>query len=150
MLLAPDERQPAPALTGPTLEGGEFSLASHKGNVVVMNVWASWCAPCRAEAPGLVQAAKAHAVTTQFVGLNTRDSDASAQSFVRRFKVPYPNVKDPDGQLQLLFRDTLPPAAIPSTLLIDKQGRVAGRILGEVQPSILDGLIEDLEAEPGS
>ncbi len=147
VLLPVAERQPAPEFTGPTLDGGQFDLQAQRGKVVVMNVWASWCAPCRAEAPGLVQAAKAHEGTTSFVGLNTRDSVASAQSFVRRFKIEYPNVKDPDGQIQLLFRDTLPPAAIPSTLLIDKQGRVAARILGEVEPSILDGLIEDLEAE---
>ena len=72
----------------------------------------------------------------QFIGLNTRDSKASAEAFIQRFEVPYPNVWDPDAQLQLAFRDSLPPQAIPSTVLVDKQGRVAGRVLGEVdQPS---------------
>ncbi len=83
----------------------------------------------------------------RFVGLNTRDSKAAAQAFVDRFGVGYDSVIDADGSLQLLFRDTLPPAAIPSTLVIDAQGRVAARAIGEVDRSRLLGLIEPVLAE---
>ena len=80
----------------------------------------------------------------QFVGLDTRDSDVSARAFTERFGITYPNVIDRDGQLQLLFGDSLPPQAIPSTLVIDKQGRVAARALGKVSESSLRGMIEPL------
>lgn len=151
VLLAPDERVDAPEVTGPTLDGGTFSLDDHRGEVVVINVWASWCAPCRAEAPTLAALAKElepQGVT--FVGLDTRDSDTSARVFVERFGIGYPNVIDRDGQLQLLFSDTLPPQAIPSTLVIDREGRVAGRVLGRASESALRGLLEPIldESEP--
>ncbi|MFZ4496457.1 MAG: TlpA family protein disulfide reductase [Candidatus Nanopelagicales bacterium] len=141
-------RQPAPALIGPTLEGGTFDLGMVKGQVVLLNVWASWCAPCRAEAPALEAAwLKFAGQDVQFIGLNTRDSPKSAEAFVNRFKVTYPSLIDTDGQLQLLFRDTLPPQAIPSTLIIDRQGRVAARALGTVSESSLRALIEPLLEE---
>ena len=85
-----------------------------------------------------------------FVGLDTRDSDASARGFVDRFAIPYPNVIDREGRLQLLFSDSLPPQAIPSTVVIDRQGRVAGRILGRASESTLLALIEPLVAEPSA
>lgn len=145
-------RAPAPVLIGTTLDGGSFNLAQAKGEVVVINVWASWCAPCRAEAPALESAwSKFADAEVQFIGLNTRDSQRSAEAFVKRFKVTYPSVIDTDGQLQLLFRDTLPPQAIPSTLMIDNQGRVAARALGTVSEFSLRALVEQLLAEqPGA
>jgi thiol-disulfide isomerase/thioredoxin len=147
-IVAQADRVAAPAFTGPTLEGGSFDLAEHRGNVVVLNVWASWCAPCRAEADELAAVADEKADEgVVFVGLNTRDSAAPAAAFVERFGIPYPNVVDTDGAKQLLFSDTLPPQAIPSTLVIDRQGRVAARAIGEVDRSRLLGLIEPIEAE---
>lgn len=142
---APD-RQAAPDLRGVTLDGTEFALADHRGEVVVLNVWASWCAPCRSEAPVLAEVSR-QAKDTQFVGLVTRDSDSSARAFVDRFGLDYPQVVDSDGTQQLLFRDNLPPQAIPSTLVIDRQGRVAARVLGEVSAPTLRGLIEPLQQE---
>ena len=85
----------------------------------------------------------------QFVGLDTRDSDVSARAFVEKFGMPYPNVIDRDGRLQLLFADSLPPQAIPSTLVIDREGRVAARALGKVSESSLRGMIEPLLASGG-
>lgn len=145
VLIAPDERQPAPDLVGPTLEGGEFRLSDHLGDVVVLNVWASWCAPCRAEAPVLEDAwREVKDDGVQFVGLDTRDTEAAALAFLDRYGVTYPNVIDTDGRLQLLFSDTLPPQAIPSTLVVDREGRVAGRILGRVTDATLTALIDDV------
>jgi peroxiredoxin len=147
-IVAESERKPAPDLTGTTLDGEPFALADHLGEVVVLNVWASWCAPCRAEADdiqGVWDEVQAKGV--QFVGLNTRDSQASAKAFVDRFAVTYPSVVDTDGSRQLLFHETLPPAAIPSTIVIDRQGRVAGRAIGEVDRSRLLGMIEPILAE---
>lgn len=145
VLLPEPDRLPAPDLVGTTLDGGTFRLADHLGEVVVLNVWASWCAPCRAEAPTLAALSNEFEDQgVQFVGLDTRDSDATARSFVERFGIDYPNVIDSDGQLQLLFGDSLPPQAIPSTIVIDPQGRVAARALGKVSESSLRGMIEPL------
>ena len=145
VLIAPDERQPAPDLVGPTLEGGEFRLSDHLGDVVILNVWASWCAPCRAEAPVLEDVwREVKDDGVQFVGLDTRDTEAAALAFLDRYGVTYPNVIDTDGRLQLLFSDTLPPQAIPSTLVVDREGRVAGRILGRVTDATLTALIDDV------
>jgi len=147
-IVAESERKPAPELTGTTLDGEPFALSDHLGEVVVLNVWASWCAPCRAEADdiqGVWDEVQPKGV--QFVGLNTRDSQASADAFVDRFGVTYPSVVDTDGSRQLLFHETLPPAAIPSTIVIDRQGRVAGRAIGEVDRSRLLGMIEPILAE---
>lgn len=148
VVLPVGERQPAPDVTGPTLDGGTWSLSDHLGEVVVLNVWASWCAPCRAEAPALEQVSVETADQgVQFVGLNTRDTEASAKAFVANYGITYPNVVDGDGSVQLGFRDTLPPQSIPSTVFIDAQGNVAARVLGEIDRSRLQGIIETLVAE---
>ena len=126
-ILAESERLAAPDLTGTTLDGELFSLADQLGEVVVLNVWASWCAPCRAEADDLQQVwTDVKGTGVQFVGLNTRDSQAAAEAFVDRFALTYPSVVDTDGSRQLLFHETLPPAAIPSTIVIDRTGSGRG------------------------
>jgi peroxiredoxin len=145
VLIAAEERGPAPDLVGPTLEGGEFRLRDHIGEVVVLNVWASWCAPCRAEAPELEAVwREVRDDGVQLVGLDTRDTVEAARAFIESYDITYPNVIDADGRLQLLFSDTLPPQAIPSTLVVDREGRVAGRILGRVTEATLTALIEDV------
>jgi peroxiredoxin len=147
-IVAESDRDPAPDLSGTTLAGDPFVLSDHLGEVVVLNVWASWCAPCRAEAQDLQQVwSEVQDSGVQFVGLNTRDSQAAADAFVDRFGLTYPNVVDTDGSRQLLFHETLPPAAIPSTIVIDRSGRVAGRAIGEVDRSRLLGMIEPILAE---
>jgi thiol-disulfide isomerase/thioredoxin len=144
-LLDPAERPAAPNLVGTTLDGATYSLTDDLGKVVVLNVWASWCAPCRAEAPVLVALSEElEPKGVQFIGLDTRDSDVAARTFVAKQGITYPNVIDRDGRLQLLFGDSLPPQAIPSTIVIDRQGRVAGRILGKASASDLRGMIEPL------
>jgi peroxiredoxin len=137
------QRQPAPAITGTTLDGDSFSLESYRGKITLLNVWASWCSPCRAEAPILEKVWQdQQSKGVQFIGLDTRDSDTAARSFITRFGITYPNVIDRDGALQLRFSDTLPPQAIPSTIVIDAEGRVAARALGKVSESTLLGMIE--------
>lgn len=137
-------RESAPTLQGPLLGGtGIFDLASTRGKVVVVNVWASWCSPCRSEAPALESAWNSlRSSPVQFVGINTRDRGPNAEAFTRRFGMTYPSVVDEDGRLMLSFRD-LPPNAVPSTLILDRQGRVAVRVTGEVSESTVRGLVED-------
>lgn len=139
------EREPAPVLEGPSLSGdGTLSTADFGGKPIVINVWGSWCAPCRSEAPELVEATQRLGDDVQFLGLNTRDLDeAPAQAFVRAFEIPYPNIFDPDGALLLGFGQ-VPPKAIPSTLVIDAEGRVAARVLGEVNANTLVGIVGDV------
>lgn len=150
-LLDAASRPPAPALVGTTLDGATYALADDLGKVVVLNVWASWCAPCRAEAPMLATLSKElEPQGVAFIGLDTRDSDDAARAFVQRQGIEYPNLIDRDGRLQLLFGDSLPPQAIPSTIVIDAQGRVAGRILGKASESDLRGMVEPLLAEQAS
>jgi thiol-disulfide isomerase/thioredoxin len=145
--LPPSQRPVAPEISGTTLDGRSWRSADAAGAVIVYNVWGSWCAPCRAEAPALVAASVRTAGKAVFVGLNTRDLDKAApQAFVRAFGVPYVNLYDPDGALLLTFAGQLPASAIPSTLLIDPQGRVAARIIGETTEATLVGLVEDLAA----
>jgi len=146
VILPVEQRQPAPVLTGTDLNGDPVDTATWKGQPGVINVWASWCAPCRAEAPELVAVAQKNP-DVNFLGLDTRDSDAPARAFVEKFGITYPNLPDPNGQLVLKFSDSLPPQAIPSTLLIDREGRVAGRFLGAVQAGDLDAALQDLSAE---
>lgn len=145
------ERQLAPEVAGTTLDGTPLALADHLGEVVVLNVWASWCAPCRAEAPELEEVSQEFADSgVQFIGLNTRDSETSAKAFLATKGVTFPSLVDADGQLQLKFADTLPPKAIPSTLVIDPQGRVAARALGAVSAASLRAMIEPLLEAPTS
>ncbi|WP_431919930.1 TlpA family protein disulfide reductase [Nonomuraea jabiensis] len=128
------ERKAAPAVEGPTLDGATASLAAHKGKVVVINFWASWCGPCRAEAPVLKEvAAKTKAGGVEFIGVDFKDRQADALAFERTEKTGYPHIFDQPGKVALAFQGTVPPAAIPSTLIIDKQGRIAARALGAVK-----------------
>jgi thiol-disulfide isomerase/thioredoxin len=147
--MEPAERKAVANLRGDDLDGKPVALDDYKGKVVVLNVWGSWCPPCRKEAPDLVEASKALASKgVQFIGINTRDYDAGpANAFVRTFEVPYPSVYDPDGDQLLAFRDTLPPTTIPSTLVVDAQGRAAARILGPVTKTTLEQIVLDVVAK---
>jgi thiol-disulfide isomerase/thioredoxin len=144
--LAVDKRKKPGQVSGETLSGKKLDLSSYAGKVIVLNVWGSWCPPCRKETPDLVAAAKAlRPKGVEFLGLNTRDNDPGpAKAFVRTFEVPYPSVYDPHGAQLLGFRDTLPPSAIPSTLVIDRQGRVAARVLGPMTRRTLEALAGDV------
>ena len=146
---APDDRKPAPALSGPTTDGESFDLAAARGKVVLLNVWASWCSPCRKETPALVSRSKALAPKgAVFVGINTRDEDANATAFEKRYGVPYPSLRDPDGELLAQFRGTVPLSAVPSTVVVDRAGRIAAVALGPVTEEQASAMIEPVLAEP--
>ncbi len=150
-ILDPAARAQAPEVSGLDLDGNPLSTADFPGDIIVLNVWASWCAPCRAEAPALEEVATEYAdQDVQLIGLNTRDSEASAKTFIQNYGVTFPSIVDTDGRLQLLFNDTLPPQAIPSTIVIDRNGMVAARALGAVDASTLGGIIDQLAQESAS
>jgi thiol-disulfide isomerase/thioredoxin len=145
------EREAPGEVAGKTLDGEPIDLDDFAGKTVVVNVWGSWCAPCRAEAADLVAASEELADdNVVFLGINSRDLDrAAALAFQRRFEVPYPSIYDQQGRTLLAFRGTLSPNAIPSTVVIDEQGRVAASVIGEVTKSTLVGLVEDVQTASG-
>ena len=150
-ILSPADRDPAPVVSGTTLEGAKLDLATLRGHVVVVNMWASWCAPCRGEAGALETVfSQTKSKGVDFVGIvsGSKDSVDNARAFTRRFAISYPSMFDGDNSLILAFRGQLPPSAIPTTLVLDRQGRVAARALGEVDKSRLLGLIEPVLREP--
>ncbi|MEU6480743.1 TlpA disulfide reductase family protein [Streptomyces sp. NPDC047017] len=144
------ERGPAPDLSGPTVDGKQLDTASYKGKVVVLNVWGSWCSPCRAEAPNFAKVAKDTAAQgVQFVGLNTRDPQADGpRAFEKNYGTPYPSLFDPTGKLMLRFKKgTLNPQAIPSTLVIDRDGDIAARALQPLSEERLRKMLDPVLAE---
>lgn len=141
----PAEREPAPTLTGDTLTGRHVSTATYRGKVVVINFWASWCAPCRSEAPALRGVARrTRSDGVRFLGVNFKDERTNAKVFVDEFQLPYPSIYDQPGETALAFRGELPPAAVPSTIVVDRAGRVAARIVGETTYTRLLALVRDI------
>ena len=148
---AADRKTPG-AVAGRTLDGKRVSLSDLRGKVVVVNVWGSWCGPCRAEAPMLAQASRDLAKkNVVFLGIDSRDpSKDAAKAFVRRFDVPYPSIYDQQGSTLLAFRGTLTPNSVPSTVVVDPQGRVAGSVLGSLTRTTLDDLVDDASSGGGA
>jgi thiol-disulfide isomerase/thioredoxin len=139
----------APAVAGTALSGARLSLAAYHGHVVVMNFWGSWCTPCRAEAPALAQLARQLRPSgVQFLGVDIRDSPATAEAFMRDFGILYPSLNDPGDEIALDFRSTVPPSGIPTTLVIARSGRIAARIIGAASYDGLKYLITHAAAEP--
>ncbi|MEV5989150.1 TlpA disulfide reductase family protein [Streptomyces sp. NPDC052051] len=144
------ERDTAPDLSGTTIDGKKLDVASYKGKIVVLNVWGSWCPPCRAEASNFVKVAKDNERNgVQFVGINTRDtSTGPARAFEKEYGVTYPSLYDPTGKLMLRFKKgTLNPQAIPSTLVIDRDGKIAARTLQPLTEEKLRAMIDPVVAE---
>ena len=140
----------APPVSGPVVGGGRLALASYRGHVVVLNFWGSWCTPCRAEAPALSALATAFKSSgVRFLGIDIRDSPATAEAFMSDFRITYPSLNDPSDNLALDFRDTVPPAGIPTTLVISRSGRITARVIGEATYDGLKTLVQRAAAEPG-
>jgi len=146
--VAAADRKPAGSVAGTTLDGDDVSLSDYRGKVVVVNVWGSWCPPCRAEAPMLAAAARDLGRRgVVFLGINSRNPEqAGPRAFERRFKVPYDSIYDPTGRTLLAFRGTLPANAIPSTVVVDAEGRVAASVIGSITRTTLYDLVEDARA----
>ncbi|MDQ6641793.1 MAG: TlpA family protein disulfide reductase [Actinomycetota bacterium] len=143
------QRKPVGDIVGETLQGKKVTLkALGNGHPVVINVWASWCPPCRAEEGKLSAAAKRLRSKAAFLGINVRDPGGKDRplAYERRFQVPYPSLYDPSGRSLLGFPGGLTPYTIPSTLVIDSRGRVAASILGEIPSTqtVVD-LVRDAE-----
>ncbi|MFF1275271.1 TlpA family protein disulfide reductase [Streptomyces marokkonensis] len=148
--VAEGKRVAAPDLSGETLEGKQLDVADYRGKVVVLNVWGSWCNPCRAEAKHFAKVAGDYAdKDVQFVGINTRDgSTTPALAFEKDFGIPYPSLYDPTGKLMLRFeKGTLNPQAVPSTLVLDREGKVAARSLAALDEERLRKMLEPVVAE---
>lgn len=143
------ERTTLPTITGELLDGGQYDSEDHLGDVVVYNVWGSWCAPCREEAPTLRKVSNEYRDKgVQFVGINVRDNDAAARAFERQYKITYPSIITADsGAALLAFGPKLPPSAVPSTMIIDRDGRLTARVIGQVTYGTLTALLNETLSE---
>lgn len=147
-LTAPDDRQDAPTDAVEVLgEDRELSLEDFRGQVVVVNFWASWCGPCRREQPELNDAhGQLQPLDVAFVGVDLQDPEANALAHEEEFAIPYPSIFDPASAFAGRFRG-VSPSTIPSTVFLDRQGRVAVRIIGETDAAEVVALARLLAAE---
>ena len=127
VLYTAGHRPLAPDFSGTTLTGSKLSFSSYRGKVVVLNFWGSWCVPCRTEASTLAAVAALYRSSgVAFLGVDVRDTTASAVAFTRSFGISYPSVTDPNSTITLDFTSVVPIAGTPTTLVIDRTGRIAG------------------------
>ena len=143
------DRREMPPFEGDTLDGGHFDTDEHARAVLVINVWGSWCPPCREEAPALQRVwEETRDRGVQFIGLNIRDNDAAAVAFEREFDITYPSITTADSAPPLLALGSfLPQRAVPSTVIVDRDGRVAARVVGKTTYATLRDLVRDVLAD---
>ncbi len=139
-----DEREAMPVVSGDGLDGSTVSLADARGSVVVLNAWASWCGPCRTEMPLLVAEAKRNP-DVAFLGLNVNDDPASAMAFAEQAEVPYPSIVDQGGSMMARIPGL--GTGLPATVIVDRHGRIAARIIGPVREGQLRPVLADLADE---
>jgi peroxiredoxin len=136
-------------LAGTDFAGAAQDVADWRGDVVVLNTWYANCPPCRAEASDLAAVSTDYAADgVQVLGINRTDDAGTALAFERQFEVPYPSLADTDGAAIAALQGTVPINAVPTTVVLDRSGKVAGRILGLADPSTLRSMIDELLAEP--
>jgi thiol-disulfide isomerase/thioredoxin len=144
---ASDRGEPV-ELSGKLFDGTQVASSEWAGKVTVLNFWYAACAPCRKEAPDLVALAGEFGPQgAQFYGVNIRDERKTAEAFERNFEIPYPSFNDKDGGVLLAMTSYVPPQAVPTTLVLDKEGRVSARILGLAEKSTLKALVRDALGE---
>jgi thiol-disulfide isomerase/thioredoxin len=149
-LFAPAERAAPIEFEGEIETGETVSSDDYRGDVLVVNFWYAGCPPCRLEAPDLEALAQEFADEgVSFLGVNIYDQAPTALSFAKEFGVTYPSILDVnDGQVRLAFAGQVAPNAVPTTIVLDREGRVAARIAGLVsEPSVLRSMIADTLAE---
>lgn len=140
------DRKTAPKIAGTDLEGRPVALDDFAGKTVVINIWGSWCPPCRQEAPDLAAASRElEDDDVQFLGIAIRDQRSSALAFERRNEITYPSIDDPSARTLLGFAKTLPAVAVPTTYVIDADGKVAARALDKVSKNTLIGLVDEVQ-----
>jgi thiol-disulfide isomerase/thioredoxin len=135
-------------LSGATLQGTPWKVADAAGKVLVLNVWGQWCGPCVAEMPHLQQVWSALSKAdkpVQFMGINSRDGVETAQAFLSANKITYPSLRDDGGATLLALRGKA--NTTPTTLVLDRQGRLAARVSGPVTAATLSGLVNDVLGE---
>lgn len=139
---APAARQSAATFQASLFNGQTVESRSLQGKVTVLNFWYAACGPCRLEARDLQALSQSFpAEEAQFYGVNIRDEVPTATAYERTFGVTYPSFYDRNGGVLLAMSSFVPPQAVPTTLVLDKKGRVASRILGVADKSILKALI---------
>src|SRR5699024_2192395 len=133
---------------GTTYDGEEFSSAAHHGEVLVLNVWYSFCPPSPKEAPDPQVLHEDYLdQSVSFLLANVRDCALLARAFEEIYDITYPPMPDPDAEIMYSLRGQVAPNAVPSTLVIDQEGRVAARISGAADPSVLRAMIDKVVAE---
>jgi len=145
-ILAPDQRKAPGELRGTTVDGQQVDLANYRGDAVVLNVWGSWCGPCQKEAPALQAASQALAPKgVKFLGINIREdgNQARAAAFERTYGITYPSLFD-STQYLLALRGVVAANAVPSTVVVDPQGRIAARISGATTKDTLVDLVDEV------
>ena len=145
---AAEDRLEPVTLSGETVTGDRWSLADHRGSVVVLNKWGSWCPPCVKETPDLVRAwaqIQAMEAPVTMVGLNFRESPQTGAAFAERSGMTYPSLSDEDGVLPLELQGRA--QATPTTLVFDTEGRIAAAVAGPLTTATLIGLVEDVLAD---
>ena len=147
------DRSETPTIAGATLDGDSLDVADLRGRIVVVNSWASWCAPCREETPAFVELSKGvDPDDVAVVGLNVTDDDTAARAFVEEFGMPYPSIVDSEGDI-LATIPGVPPSSLPSTVILDRDGRIAARVIGAtdaLELATLIAAIMDEEQAPAS
>lgn len=146
--IPPEGREITIELTGTTLEGEEWTSVDVRGEVLVVNSWGDWCAPCHEEADDLqatYQSFVDAGEPVQFMGVNVRDSVETARAFHRRYDITYPSLMDDGGQTLVALQGMA--NLQPTTLVIDREGRIAARVTGAVDQATLTGMVEDVLAE---
>jgi thiol-disulfide isomerase/thioredoxin len=141
--IAEENRAEPVSFTSVTDLGEPLDSADYDGDVMVVNFWYAACPPCRTEAPDLEALHQQYQDQgVSFIGVNVRDQAGTAVAFAKRFGVTYPSVIDSnDGAVQLAFAGQVAPNAVPTTIVVDREGRVAARITGAADKSILNALI---------
>lgn len=145
---AADERGDVLDLSGTSYDDEQVDIADWRGDVVVLNTWFAACPPCRAEAPLLVDiSTQGEADGVHVLGINRTDDAGAAQAFERTYEVPYPSIDDRSGAATSALEGVVPVQATPTTVVLDRQGRVAARVLGTLDESTITTIIDDVLAE---